>query len=511
MSPEDPQSADSPDLRPKMILGSFWMMGINLFRRGIGVISTVILARLLPPEDFGLVAMASVLLVMVQALTEFGFDVALIQKQNADRSHYDTAWTFKVIFGTASALLLVSMALPMAEFYSEPRISAIILALSVGVFLRGFENVGIVNFRKNFEFNREFQFYTSIKFAAFVVTISLALIFRSYWALVTGMVTSRVMGLILSYALHDYRPRFSIAARRELFSFSIWLFLNNILLFVRTRGADFIVGRILGPTNLGLFTIGSEIASLPTTELIAPINRAIFPGYSKISNDLNRLREAFLNVFSVIAMVAIPAATGIAVISKTAIPFLLGPNWSGAIPLVHTLAFVGLLTSLHSNTGVAYIALGKPRIHVVLQTISALILLPTAVIFAQRIGIVGVAYAYLLANSTTFVINIFVAVRLIEIRPARALASVFRPIVAALLMYAVVDWMQDELAGAVPLAVNLLASMVSGGVLFASVVLFLWLISGRPRGAEVIAIEYARKVPFVRGLANRLLSKSATD
>ena len=155
------------------------MLGINLFRRSVGIVSTIILARLLPPADFGLVAMASVLLVMVQALTEFGFDVALIQKQHADRSHYDTAWTFKVLFGVSSALLLVALAWPMADFYSEDRITPIILALSFGVFLRGFENIGIVNFRKEFNFNREFIFFSSIKAAAFIVTITTALILRN--------------------------------------------------------------------------------------------------------------------------------------------------------------------------------------------------------------------------------------------------------------------------------------------------------------------------------------------
>ena len=494
-----------------MIRGSFWMLGINIFRRSIGIVSTIILARLLPPADFGLVAMASVLLVMVQAFTEFGFDVALIQKQHADRSHYDTAWTFKVIFGVASALLLVGLAWPMAGFYSEDRITPIILALSLGVFLRGFENIGIVNFRKEFNFNREFIFFSSIKAAAFVVTITTALILRNYWALVIGTITSRLMALVLSYAMHDYRPRFSISARRELFSFSIWLFLNNILLFVRTRGADFIVGRVLGPKSLGLFTIGAEIASLPTTELVAPINRAIFPGYSKISDDLGRLRAAFLNVRSVIAIVAIPAATGIAVISKTAIPVLLGPNWVEAIPLVHAMAFVGLLTSLHSNTGVAYIALGKPRIHVLLQSISVLVLLPSAVAFAKMFGIVGVAYAYLLANGLTFVINIFIAVHLLQIPPRKAVVSVHRPLLSALIMYLVVERLQEYLMDQVALVWNLLLSISAGALSFAATLFVLWLVSSRPKGAETIVLEYSRRIPMIGKVAGWLLPGSIRE
>ena len=501
-------ASDVTGLRRKMITGSFWMIGVNLFRRGVGVISTIVLARLLPPADFGLVAMASVLVVMMQAVTEFGFDVALIQKQNCTRTHYDTAWTFKILFATVSALVLVTLAWPAAEFYSEARVMPIVLALSIGVLLRGFENIGIVDFRKDFEFNREFRFFSTIKLSAATVTIILAIIFRSYWALVIGMITSRIVGLILSYTMSPYRPRFSIAARAELFGFSAWLFLNNILMFVRTRGADFIVGRVLGARSLGLFTIGTEIASLPTTELIAPINRAIFPGYSKISDDPHRMRQAFLNVFSVISIIAIPSAIGIAVISTTAIPVLLGPKWLDAIPLVHAMAIVGLLTSLHSNTGAAYFALGKPRIHVVLQSISAAILLPCAFIFADKFGIVGVAYAYLLANGSTFLINCVVAVRLLQIPPARLVASVLRPTIAAAAMYLAVAESQSVLKLHVPDVVNLLLSILCGAAVFVSVVTVLWITMGRPRGAETFILEHARRVPVLRRLA-RILAPDA--
>jgi PST family polysaccharide transporter len=493
-----------------MVFGSLWMLAINIFRRGIGIVSTVILARLLPPEDFGLVAMASVLLVMVQALTEFGFDIALIQKQDADRTHYDTAWTFKVIFGVSSALLLAGLAWPAATFYSEPRIVAVIIALSVGVAFKGLENIGIVDFRKKLEFSKEFRFFALAKFMATIVTIGSALVFRSYWALVVGTLTNRGAGLILSYVLHPFRPRFSVAARKELFSFSIWLYFNNLLMFVRTRGADFIVGRMLGPRSLGLFSIGSEIASLPTTELIAPINRAIYPGYSRIANDVGRMRRAFLNVFSVIAIVAIPAATGIAVVAKLAIPVLLGPKWVEAVPLVHTMAFVGLLSSLHSNTGSAYIALGKPRIHVILQVCSVIILIPSAIYFAQWYGIIGVAYAYLLANGSIFLVNIFIAMRLLDVSARQLLSSVLRPSIAATAMYFGVAEFQANVAPVVHDGVNLLMSLVLGVLIFVTVDVALWIASGKGKGAETFVVDGMERIPILRSVAKRLQPRSVS-
>ena len=480
------------------------MLGINVFQRSLGLISTVVLARLLPPEDFGLVAMATVLMVFLQVLTEFGFDVALIQKQDATREHYDTAWTCNVLLGLISAALLASLAVPAASFYAEARVTELILVYALVLVARGFRNIGIVDFRKNLEFQREFIFYTSIKVISFVVTIVLAITTRNYWALALGSLTASVADLILSYVMHSYRPRITFSKVRELFSFSVWMFFNNLLLFVRTRGADLFVGRLLGARNLGLFTIGYEIASLPTTELIAPINRAIFPGYSKIANEPYRMQAAFLNVLSVIALVALPTAVGIALVSDLAIPLLLGEKWVGAVPLVELLALVGLLSSLHSNTGVAYIALGKPYIHVCLQSVAALLLFPLVFALTPEMGILGVAYAYLIANGTTFVANIFIASRLLKIAIWRLGAAIIRPLISAVLMYVAVTWLKEQ-SFATSLLLELVLAAAFGALVFVVAELAFWSAVGRPAGAEQFVLDKARALPVVGPIANRLL------
>lgn len=475
-----------------------------MLRRSIGFISTLILVRMLPPSDFGLVAMASVLLLMAQSLTEFGFDVALIKKQDATRIDYDTAWTIKALLGIASALALVALSWPAADFYDEPRIVPIVIALSIGMVAKGFENIGIVNFRKEFRYAQEFRFFTAIKFAAFIVTVTAAYLLRSYWALVIGMIAARVTGLILSYTLDSYRPRFSIAARKELFSFSIWLYLNNILWFLRTRGADFVVGKMLGPKSLGLFSIGSEIASLPTTEIITPINRAIFPGYTKIAGDLSRLRAAYINVFAMIALLALPSASGIAVISDLAIPFLLGNNWIEAIPIVEVLAFVGLFTSLQANTAAVLTSLGKPQINVLVQSLSAAVLVPSAVILALEYGIIGVAFAYFLANGMAFVINVALSVRFLRLRSSRLMNSAIRPLVASATMYAAVSNLKGAIIGELPAALSLFSCIVFGMAVYIGTVLILWRISGRADGAESFVLNHTKSVPGLRSISARL-------
>ena len=136
---------------------------------------------------------------------------------------------------------------------------------------------------------------------AFVVTLSLALLMGSYWALVIGTVVGRVSGVVLSYTMQPFRPRFCLGKSGELFFFSGWMLLNNGLSVVLGRISHFIIGRAHGPGALGLYTVGSEIAYLPATDLIAPINRAVFPGYARMAADRNTLGEGFTSVMSVIS------------------------------------------------------------------------------------------------------------------------------------------------------------------------------------------------------------------
>ena len=341
----------------KMAKGASWMVLMRFAERGLGLISTIILARLLLPADFGLIAMAMSIIAILELLSEFGFDWALIQNQSAERRHYDTAWTFNLLFGLSVASLLVLIAQLAAQFYNESRLEIVIYALALGTVIRGIENIGVVDFRKHMEFNREFYFLFGKKLITFCVTVPAAFMLRNYWALVIGSLVGRLAGVALSYLMHAYRPRLSLAARHELFHFSKWLFINNILTFARIRSADFVIGRITGTQSLGLFSVAYELANLPTSELIAPINRAVFSGYAKMSGELAVLSRGFLNVMSVIALFALPAGAGVAATADLIVGVFLGENWLAAVPLIQLLAVFGIMSAMQTNTAYVYLSL----------------------------------------------------------------------------------------------------------------------------------------------------------
>lgn len=483
------------ELGGKMTRGAAWMVLFKIMERGLGLVSTVILARLLVPSDFGLIAMAASIMAILELLSAFGFDMALIQKQDAERRHYDTAWTFNVIFATSSALLLMLLSIPAASFYLDERLTEIILVLAIGAFIQGFENIGVVAFRKELRFNEEFRFLVSKKLIAFSVTVPLAFLLQSYWALVIGIVSGRLGGVTLSYVLHEYRPRLCLSAWRDLFGFSKWLLFNNILTFLRQRSADFVVGRLSGARGLGFFSVAQEVSELPTVELVMPINRAIYPAYAKLAHDPKALRRAFVDVISMLSLVAMPAGAGVSATAELLVPVALGSKWLEAIPLVQILAFYGIAAALQTNLLYIYIAKGQPRIGTLITAAYVSVLLPLLLSLANLYGVEGAAWAYLLTAWTFIPVNYFILHKFLGLRLVEMLSAWWRPVVATSMMYWAVIEFVDRLATTDSLSVQILhlTSAVLVGVLtYATIIVVLWLIGGRPAGPERAILDRAR-------------------
>ncbi len=471
----------------KMAKGAAWMVFFKFTERSIGLISTIILARLLIPEDFGVIAMAMSIIAVLELLGAFGFDVAIIQNQSAQRKHYDTAWTYNVIFAIGGSLTLVLLASPAATFYNEARLEDVIYFLALGNLIKGFENIGVLEFRKKMTFNKEFNFQLGKKLAGFFTTVPLAFFLGSYWALVAGMLVGWTMGVILSFVLHPYRPRLSLAASHELFHFSKWLLITNVFNFVKIRSADFIIGRISGSQALGLFTISYEISNLPTTELVAPINRAVFPGYAKISHDMAALHQGFLKVLGMIAIFALPAGAGIAATSEPLVLVFLGPKWADAIPLIQILAIFGTALALQTNTGSLFLALGRPKILAIIGFIHIGLLVPMLIVLVLHNGNIGAAWGYLVVTLIMLPVNYGFVMAYTKIKLAPILNILWRPLVATGVMFYAAKMALYFFGQSDKLILNLayLLSTVSIGVIvYTILMLILWRISGSPAGAE---------------------------
>jgi O-antigen/teichoic acid export membrane protein len=469
------------------------MLLFRVVERLIGLVSTLILVRLLVPADFGLVAMATSIIAVVEVMGAFGFDTVLIHRQNATTDHYNTAWTFNVIVASGIALALLALAVPAASFYGEPRLTAVVALLAFASWVAGFENIGVVDFRKSLQFDKEFRYLMIKRLLGFATVVPLAFILKSYWALVIGTLVGKCGLVVASFFVHPYRPRLSLAARHELFNFSKWLLLNNLILLARDRSADFTIGRLLGPHSLGLYSVSNEVASLPQ-HLSAPANRAIFPAYAKQAADLEQLRRTFVQVTSFLWAIAVPAGVGIALIAPVLVPVVLGDRWLDAIPILTVLALAGTFMVMQDNVGYVFYALGAPRITTFLTFTYVAMMLPLLLWLAARYGPVGAASAHL-ATAAVFVPICFgVALHRLRLSPLQLARAVWRIILATAVMAASVHealkWLTAKSVAA-PWA--LAACVAVGMITYAASLVALWLLAGRPDGAERVLWQQLRQ------------------
>lgn len=476
-----------------MAKGAAWMVAFKITERSIGLVSTVILARLLVPADFGLVALAMAVIGVLELMTAFGFDIALIQNQDATRKHYDTAWTFNLVIFAGIALLLVALAYPAAAFYEDPRLAPIMCWLALGTFVLGFENIGVVAFRKELWFAQEFRFLAAKKLSAFFVTMIFAIVFRNYWALVAGIITGRFVGVALSYALHPYRPRLSFAAKTDLLQFSKWMLLNNIVRSLNQSLSSFVIGKISGPHALGIFNVSLEISTLPSSELAAPIHRATLPGFAKMSGDREVMKKGFLDVLSLTALIGLPAGLGIAAIAEPLVWVMLGEKWVDTIPLISLLAVFGAVSLLESNPHYIFIAVGRPKITGLLTTVQFLLKIPLLIFGLQMFGMVGAGMALLIAQALVLPPAYGILLRILDMRLTAVLSVIWRPLVAALSMFAALRLLYSpEADQLIEHLVELILLTSAGFIVYVVVVFALWKLAGMPFGAEQLILEKLR-------------------
>lgn len=495
-------------LNSQIAKGAAWMVAFKLLDRSIGLISTFVLARMLNPEDFGLVAMAMILLSALNLLISFGFEVQLIQNPNAGRDQFDTAWTFSVIFAVTCGLILAAVASTAAAFYREPRLEAVVYALALGFAIEGFSNIGTVAFRREMRFDQEFKFLLGKRMSSLLVTIPLAIYLQNYWALVIGQLSSTMLSVALSFYMSTYRPRFSLKAKLELFDTSKWLVLNNLFMFLHNRAAPFLLARTSGAQWVGVHTIALEIATLPSTELVAPINRAAYPGYAKAAQDLPKLRDTFLKVIASIALVSIPAGVGVVLVADLLVPAALGWKWLNAIPIIQLLAVYGVIRALQTNITYIYLAVGQAKRITIVGAFQVTIMLAIMYPSIMHWGPMGAAYAYAGSAILMIPVNQVMVARCLKLSATQFGRELVRPLIASAAIVAAVLAVKSQLVlgrETLEYVFALLLCSAVGALAYAVALYAVWRLWGRPDGTERHAFGQLQGLLAKIGLRVRLV------
>lgn len=386
------------------ITSGIWVTGINVSDRVLQLGKLVILARLLSPSDFGLMGIAFLTLAVLRQFSKLGFDFALIQKPQEDVDLYlNTAWSLKAARGVLLGIFAFMFAPFVATLFGEPRSEPVIQAIALVPVIEGLKNPGVMYFKKNLEFHRQFVFVLTGTIVSVSVAIGAAFILGNVWALVYGSIAGAVTTLLVSFLIHEFRPRFEFdrAMAAELFDYGKWIFGSGIVIFLINQGDDGFIGWFLGASALGFYQLAYRFSNAPATEITKAVSSVIFPTYSKLQDDTARLREGYFRSVLTISTLSFPIALGIIAVTPSFVKAFLGNQWEPMIPAMQVLAAWGLLRSLGATTGPLFQAIGRPDYATKIQfgklIIIAVLIYPATALY----GITGTALV-IVGNALVF-------------------------------------------------------------------------------------------------------------
>ncbi len=501
-------SVEPSPLGQRALTGAAWMVGFRMCSRLLGIASTLVLARLLSTADFGIVAIAFTISTALNSLSNVGVTENLVRHSEIGRDVLDTGFTVQIIKGLITGLLLLAAAPLASGWFGEPRLQAVFYVLAGAYALAGFENVGVIHFRRDLRFDREFQLSAIERVAAFVATVVAALILRDYWAIVIGTAAAKIARVTATYVMHPYRPRFGLRAWHELAGFSLWMWLSSLAYIVWQRADPLVVGSAVSKAELGVFVVALDIALLPTTEILEPIASVLFAGFAAERNAGRDPREnAFSLAVALMAAMA-PIALVLSAASTYVVGVLLGAQWSEAAPVVAIVTMSVFLSPFSYTASIVLTAMGKLRSNfavVAAASAAKLVLLYAAAQTGSLVLIAAASVAITSVESLIFVVML----RRNGSRTSGMLKPMCRVIasggMAALAMYATgLAW-----PGAVvlPFGNCVLYGMmlaVVGGATYAAALLGLWTVFGRPDGPERQIVTML--LPLVARLWGRILS-----
>lgn len=379
-----------PDLVRQTAVGAGWMIAWRLVTRCLGLVSTLVLARILVPADFGLIAMASTFAQAVEQMSQLGLGDALVRRRGPAHELFDAAFTLQLGRGVLTAALLAAFAPAAAWWFDEPRLIAVVLVLAAGSLISGLENIAIAEFRRDMRFGMQFKLLSVPRLVQVGLTVPLALVLQSYWALLAGIVIGRLARTVMTYSVHSYRPRLRLSGWRELAGFSFWTWATTLINVMWDRSDPFVVGPALGAATLGTYLLAVEIGTLPVSELIAPAAEAMFAGFASAQNRGRSSTGVAPLVATALCLATLPVVLAISAASGQVVLALLGPRWAAAQPLVAIAAWQCVFSPFGWVTTMALVANGHVRANFVAHAAAAVVKVAVMVAAVRLTGDIAV-------------------------------------------------------------------------------------------------------------------------
>ena len=363
----------------------------SICAKGSTLISAVILARLLDPTDFGLLAIATALIALSQGATQTGFESAIIQRQDKPEDFLNVAWTFELLRSLILFAVIFILAPVMGSAFDEPRATAIIRAASLTLVFQGLRNIGAVYFRKHFDFHKQFALEIAPLALYVPLVVLLAVFLRNVWALVWANLAASLLTCVLSYAMHHYRPRldFSLKKAASLFHFGKWILGNAIFVMARDQGTTMFVGKFLGIPALGFFNRADAFSTAIFQQVNDVVWKVGYPAYSHLHTSPHEFKSAYLKTLHLVTLVGVPMAGGLFILSTDFVHLILTDKWLPIVPAIEILCLQAVVSFISTPALVALQASGRPAFVATVSLVGILVLVAVIYPLTSRFGVTG--------------------------------------------------------------------------------------------------------------------------
>lgn len=420
----------------KTIRAGIWVGISNSLTSVLSFVRSIVLARLLTPEIFGIWAICMMVIRGIDFFTETGFGAALIQRQKSFEEAKDTAFTLMVIRGVVLTLLAYFLAPVISEFYEKEILELVIAFLAIAFFVSGFRNINIVYYEKELNFRLLTYLDQAQILFDFILVVSLAYYFRSVWALTIGYVVSACLSILFSYLIIPGKPRFSFNKKiaLELFTYGKYITGLTIIIFLTTEIDNAVIGKVLGTEALGFYVLAYTLANIPATHFSKILSRILFPAYSKMQGDSNALSMALKRAIKFVALFTIPVTAMLFALSNELIIVIYGERWLAASNVLAILSIFGFFRGISSINGYMYNAIGKPNISFYLNTAKLVIICILIIPITKQFGIEGAALTVTVPLVLQFFVSLYILASILNTSFLFVLRGVLVPSISGIVL-----------------------------------------------------------------------------
>jgi O-antigen/teichoic acid export membrane protein len=462
----DPVSVEA--IRRRVLSGVAWKALSAVVRQVSRIATAVILARLLSPHDYGIAGMVLVLSSLVLIFADLAFGAALVQRPELTEEDRSTVFWTNAAGGLLFTLGGIALSGPVAAFYGQPAVKPLFAAFSITFLVTALSSTQSALLSREMNF-RSLELRQMLSYGAgAIVGIVAAAEGAGAWALISQQITIAVASTVLLTIFSPWRPKllFSFASLRSMAGFSGRVFLTRLLFYANRNADNILVGRFIGSAALGAYALAYNVMLMPFSQISSPIQEVLFPAFSRVQHDTQRIAGGWLRVNRMVGAISIPSLLGLIIVAPDFVHVVLGHRWAAATPVIQILSWVGLVQSLQGLNSSILEARNRTQD---LLRYSVVVLTASLIAFVGGLhwGIVGVATGYAISTTLVEPYYTLLTARAVEL-PLRTFVASLRGVAeAAILMAAAVLGTRVLLvgAGAAPFA-RLVLCIVAGGLVY---------------------------------------------